>query len=221
MVLSGSVEPLHYPAIMFSLPLAASPPPSISPHCHQRYANCHHLPSFSPFSFPNPFPPLTWLATCCSISLSLWFRLFISDPILVQTFTFLCFMLPSSFTLIYQLFLVYLLCCDSPPPPTNYIYNTKTSFFRRSQKYFVHPNATKIVNLHFGALGKRKIPHNAKPFSYLLCLFRNGLNLRCCLINTRCGLLSFCMLIKGLTIIILSQLSQFIFLHGNSNVTLL
>lgn len=36
----------------------------------QCYANCHCLPSFSPFSLSISS---SWLATCCSNSLSLWF----------------------------------------------------------------------------------------------------------------------------------------------------
>lgn len=138
MVLADSVEPLHYPAIMFSSPSASLPClPSLPPNPTHSATTLHHSSS-SALSLSIPL--LTWLSPtpiphqCCYSSLSIhppapsMFFLFslcirvsvslslhLSDPISLELLLFHRFM-PSSlimFTFICQFPLIYwFYCCD-------------------------------------------------------------------------------------------------------------
>ena len=174
MVLADSVEPLHYPAIMFSSPLAPQLRPLPCPLAaanptHTATTTLHHSSSALSLSVP---PLLTWLFPPCAaihrcrfilqlalcrfyslsltLSLSLCpcicFSLHLSDPISLKLLLFLCFMLSSiiMFTFICQFALIYWLYCCDFLTET--ILPKQNWLCKSIKQYFMHSNPIKMIN---------------------------------------------------------------------------
>lgn len=184
MVLADSVEPLHYPAIMFSSPLAPQPPPFPRPlpatnPTHSATTTLHHSSS-SALSLSIP-PLLTWLflpvllfiavdsspsslhVFFYSLSLSLCpcicFSLHLSDPIPLKLLLFLCFMLSFLivFTFICQFALIYKLCCHDFLTET--ILAKQNRLCESIKWYFMHSKPIKMINYSICIQGVWKIAH--------------------------------------------------------------